>query len=153
MSRSNLASTTVAEQSAEALETLRGYLRERPPSSPDARMRLLSEADGREPQIAVPVEALALFLEVLEQLAQGHAVKVASESPELALYEAAAILNVPEPFLDGLLDDGAFPYRRVKSERRVRLADVLSYKQRDLFGRRRIAAELTAESQEMGLYD
>ena len=153
MSRPNLASSTIAEQSAEALEALRGFLRERPPSSPDARMRLLSEADDREPQIAVPVEALVLFVEVLEQLAQGHTVRVASDSPELALHEAAAILNVPRPFLDKLLDDGAFPYHQVENERRVWLADVLSYKRRDLLGRRQIASELTAEAQEMGLYD
>ena len=151
MGKSNLARSAAAEQSAEALRDLKGYLRERP--APHARLRLLSEADGRESQIAVPVEALALFAEVLEQLAEGHTVRVASTSPELELHEAAAILNVPSPYLEKLLDDEAFPHHQVGNERRVWLADLLSYKQRDLLHRRRIAAELTAESQEMGLYD
>ncbi len=122
-------------------------------SSANARLRLLSEKEGREPQIAVPVKALALFAEVLEQLAEGHTVKVGSESPELAIHEAAAILNVPRAHLQKLLADDALPHRKVGDERRVLLADLLSYKQRDLLRRRRIAAELTAEAQAMGLYD
>ncbi len=152
MGKSELARSTVAEQSAEALRDLRGFLRERPPS-PHARLRLLSETSGQEPQLAVPVEALALFAEVLEQLAQGHTVSVAAESPELAIHEAAVVLNVPSSYLEKLLDDDAFPHHQVGNERRVRLADLLSYKQRDLSRRRRIAAELTAEAQTMGLYD
>ncbi len=153
MGKPELARPTIAEQSAEALRSLKGFLRERSPSSLHARLRLLSEKNGREPQISVPVEALALFAEVLEHLAQGHTVRVASESPELAPREAAAILNVPRTYLEKLLDDAAFPHHQVGDERRVWLADLLSYKQRDLLRRRRIASELTAESQAMGLYD
>ncbi len=153
MGKSELARAIVAKQSAEALRDLKGYLRGWPPSAPHARLRLLSDTEGRESQIAVPVEALALLAEVLEQLAQGHTVKIAPESPELAPHEAAAILNVPSPHLEKLLDDEAFPHHQVGNERRVWLADLLAYKQRDLLRRRRIAAELTVESQEMGLYD
>lgn len=144
---------TVAEQSAEALRGLQGFLRGQTPSSPYVRLRLLSETEGQEPQIAVPIEALGIFVKVLEQLAQGHTVNIASESPELAAHEAAVVLNVPKPYFEQLLDDGALPHHEVNDERRVRLADLLSYKQRDLLHRRRIAAELTAESQDMGLYD
>ncbi len=51
MGKPNLARTAAAEPSAEALRDLKGYLRERP--APHARLRLLSEADGRESQVAV----------------------------------------------------------------------------------------------------
>ncbi len=48
------------------------------------------------------------------------------------------------------IDVGSDEHRHMTQPR---LADLLAYKQRDLPRRRRIAAELTAESQEMGLYD
>ncbi len=86
-------------------------------------------------------------------MGKSNLARSAAESPELTLHEAAAILNVPSPYLEKLLEAEAFPHHRVGNERRVWLADVLSYKQSDLLHRRRIAAELTAESQELGLYD
>jgi len=89
---------------------------------------------------------------VLEQLAQGHTVKVAAESPEITPKEAAAVLNVSVPFFEELLDGDELAYHRIGNQRRIWLSDVLAYKQRDLLRRRRIATELTAESQEMGLY-
>lgn len=44
--------------------------------------------------------------------------------------QAADLLNVPQPFLTKLLDEGAIPYTRSRAQRRVRLDDVISYKRR-----------------------
>lgn len=153
MGKASFSDSTVARQSAEALRDLQAYLAARQAGSSHARLRLLNESSGREVVIAVPMEALALFAEVLQQLAEGRAVKVAPESADLALLDAAAVLNVSCPYLEKLLDEGELSYHEVGLERRVRLADLLAYKQSDLLRRRRIAAELTAESQAMGLYD
>ena len=145
--------STIARQSAEALRDLKSYLQARQASSPCARLRLLSETESGDLLIAVPVEALALLAEVLEQLAQGRGVRVSPESAELTSREVAGVLNVSVSYLEKLLDDGKLPYHEVGAERRVWLNDLLAYKQRDLTRRRRIAAKLTAESQAMGLYD
>ena len=51
-----------------------------------------------------------------------------SEDAELTVMEAAAVLNVSHPFLVKLLDEGAFPYRRVGKHPRLRMEDVIAYK-------------------------
>lgn len=75
----------------------------------------------------------------------------ASSSRALSLEEAAAILNVSQPYVVTLLDEGKLSYRDVDNQRRVDLEELLAYKQHDLAHRRRLLAELTAEAQELGL--
>jgi hypothetical protein len=46
---------------------------------------------------------------------------------------------------------GKIPYRWVGQHRRVRLDDLMAYKRQDDEARRRIADELTADAQELGM--
>jgi hypothetical protein len=52
-----------------------------------------------------------------------------------------------------LLEEGKIPFRKVGSHRRVRLDDLLVYKDERDRERRSALNELAAESQELGLYD
>ena len=70
---------------------------------------------------------------------------------ELTTQQAADILSVSRPFLIGLLKQRKIPFRLVGQHRRVRLDDLLAYGRKDDENRRRIADELTADAQELGV--
>ena len=142
---------STAERSAAALAALESFLRAHRSSL--ARLRLSDGGSGQEPQIAVPTEALVLLTQILEQLAQGNSVTVTPGAAEVSTQAAAELLNVSDRYLDELLDKGALPSQAAGGERRVRLDDLLAYKREDLTRRRKLLSELTAEAQEMGLYD
>ncbi len=113
--------------------------------------RLLVDADGET--IAVPSELMLLLRAVVEQLRAGNGVSVAPLHAELTTVEAAELLGVSRPHLVKLLEQGAMPHRMVGSHRRVRLVDVLAYRDRQDERSRRALDELTAQAEELGLYD
>ncbi len=70
-----------------------------------------------------------LFHQLLVDLAQNRAVSVLPVDHELTTHQAASMLNVSRPFVIGLLEQGLIPFRRVGTHRRIRLEDLLSYKE------------------------
>lgn len=70
---------------------------------------------------------------------------------EITVDEAAERLNVSRPFVLQLLDQGKIAYRLVRAERRVSMADLLEYKERDDDERDAILDDLAAEAQEHAL--
>ena len=78
---------------------------------------------------------------------------VAALDAELTTTEAAELLNVSRPHLIKQLEAGKLDYRLVGSHRRVRLIDVLAYRDRQDDRAREVLDEMTRQAEELGLYD
>jgi excisionase family DNA binding protein len=79
--------------------------------------------------IELPAGAVKLLLDVLGAMASRQGVTLVLDDAELTTVQAADILHVSRPFLIKLLEAGQIPYRRVGKHRRIRMKDVINYKQ------------------------
>ncbi len=104
-------------------------------------------------RVAVPAAVYTVLVNVVLAMESGRAITVAPTSTRLSTQEAADLLGVSRPTLVKLLESGQIPYERPGRHRRVRLADLLAY--RDASGAARGAAldELTREAAVLGAYD
>ena len=140
--------TEVAATSREALRQLNHALSvSSEPEGVEVRVEQSDEV------IRLPREGATVLREILVNTAAGRSVKVIPMHAELTTQQAADLLNVSRPHVVKLMDKGVLPGHKVGTHRRISAADVHAYKhQRDIEGR--IAAdELTALTEEMGLYE
>jgi excisionase family DNA binding protein len=101
--------------------------------------------------IQLPAGAVALLMNILEAMAAGRGVTIIPENAELTTVQAAEVLNVSRPFLIKLLEEGAIPHRKVGKHRRVRMEDVMAYKERVDHDREAILDQLAAQAQELDI--
>jgi excisionase family DNA binding protein len=143
--------------------------RQLPPSPPDAAMARLSgqvlsplarlkrpvslrvREAGQDKTIELPTGAVSLLMEILEAMAAGRGVTLVPENAELTTVQAAEVLNVSRPFLIKLLEEGALPHRKVGKHRRVRMEDVMAYREKIDRERESVLDELAREAQRLEL--
>lgn len=101
--------------------------------------------------VAIPASLLHVLRQAAHYLAQDKLVSVVPLNKELTTQQAADILNVSRPYMVRLLEEGALPFTKIGTHRRVRFDDLMQYKQRRDAERRQGLAELTQMSQEFGL--
>ena len=82
-----------------------------------------------------------------EAVAAGRGVTLIPEGAELTTVQAADILNVSRPFLIKLLDRKVIPHRKVGTHRRIRMEDVMAYKNAIDREREQVLEQLTREAQ------
>lgn len=92
-------------------------------------------------------------MSIVEQLKAGNGISVIPMHAELTTVEAAELLNVSRPFLIKQIEAGKIPHHMVGTHRRLRLADVLAY--RDHMDTRAEEAldAMVSEAEELGLYE
>lgn len=137
----NAETASLARESATALSRL---LREHPEID-RAQIRLDEE------DLILPRAALDLLRKLLAEMAQGNAVTIVPVHAELTTQEAADMLNVSRPYLVKLLKDEQIPYTMVGSHRRVRLRDLLAYKQAQDERTRDALEELAKQGQDLDM--
>ena len=115
---------------------------------PGAPLSLRVVDDTQEAPIELPAGAVALLIEILDAMAAGRGVTIIPENAELTTAEAAEVLNVSRPFLIGLLEQGQIKFRKVGSHRRIRMEDVMDYKEKVDAERDGILAELVADAED-----
>jgi len=133
----------LAQETSQRLATLLG-------EKPEMKIQILKDNDWKE-TLTIPNSAMQLLVQILSEMAQGNAVLLTPIYAELSTQQAADILNVSRPYLVGLLDNGAIPYRKVGTHRRVLLEDILRYKD-DIKAKRSVVLdELVAQAQELNM--
>jgi excisionase family DNA binding protein len=113
-------------------------------------MLRVTDSEQEQP-IELPAGAVALLMDILEAMAAGRGVTLIPENAELTTVQAAELLNVSRPFLIGLLESRALPHRKVGKHRRIRIEDVMAYKERIDREREAVLDELVAEAQKHGM--
>jgi excisionase family DNA binding protein len=101
--------------------------------------------------VILPAVAMRLLATLLAELAKGNGVTLIPLHAVVTTQEAADLLNVSRPFLVGLLEGGQLPHHKVGAHRRVRLADLMTFKRRHDAESEAALRELAALSQEMQL--
>jgi len=136
-----------AERERRALSKAERLLRGRGKSAP----RVSLSVQGQ--QVELPASVVNQLRRVISRLAQGREVAVFSPQETITTQEAADLLHVSRPFLIGLLDKGKIPFHRLGTHRRIRLEDLLAFRERFDAERKAALDRLAQLSQEAGLYD
>lgn len=117
-------------------------------------LRLHFKARKIEQTIDLPAGAIDLLVHILEDMAAGKGVALVPLDAELTTVQAAEVLNVSRPYLLKLLDQKAIPHRKVGTHRRIRMEDVMNYKNAIDREREKVLEQLTQEAQALDMgYD
>ncbi len=132
--------TSDADRLTAVCEEIDALLQQQPPY-------VVVGADGHH--IELPASALEALRKVVEAMSRGESVTVIPHDERLTSQEAAEILSVSRPHLIKLLDRGELPFHRVGTHRRIKIEDVLAYRERRDAERRAALAELTRLSEDL----
>lgn len=105
--------------------------------------------------VNLPEEAFSVLADVVRAMRQGKAITLAPVDQLLTTQEAADLLGISRPTLVKKLEDGLIEFERTTGgkHRRVRLVDVLQYRDGQRAERRKALRELMSEAQRAGAYD
>jgi excisionase family DNA binding protein len=94
-----------------------------------------------------------ILMAVFEQVRQGKPVSIIPHNAEMTTQQAATLLNVSRPFVSKLIKDGQLAYEMRGTHRRIRLEEVMRYREERSVVRKRALRKLASLSEEFGLPD
>ncbi len=101
----------------------------------------------------IPESVFYVLERVAEVMARGDSITVVPVGKEVTTQQAAGLLNVSRQYLVRLLEDGRIPFRKTGKHRRLRIEDVLAFKEQRDKDRRAGLRELSRVTQALGGYD
>jgi excisionase family DNA binding protein len=101
--------------------------------------------------VRIPQFAMDMLMEILKNMAEGRSVSVIFTDAELTTQQAADMLNVSRPHLVKLLEDGQIAHRKTGSHRRIRLEDLVRYRNQLDLARSKSLGRLAKQAQDLGL--
>jgi excisionase family DNA binding protein len=101
----------------------------------------------------IPESVFFVLARVVEVLGRGDAITVVPVGKELTTQQAADLLNVSRQYLVRLLDDKRIPHTRTGKHRRLRIEDVLAFKETRDAERRDALRDLTHLTEDADGYD
>jgi excisionase family DNA binding protein len=102
---------------------------------------------------SIPESVFYVLERVAEVMARGDSITVVPVGKEVTTQQAANLLNVSRQYLVRLLDEGRIPFRKTGKHRRLRIEDVLAFKEERDKNRRAGLRELSRLTQDLGGYD
>jgi len=107
----------------------------------------------RGEEMIIPQSLYAVLVQAVKDLMSGRAVSIMPVTAELTTQQAAGLLNVSRPFVVKLLEQGAIPFHKAGTHRRIYLKHLLAYKRKRDQAAQKALGRLVAEAQELGIYD
>lgn len=101
--------------------------------------------------VIIPAKALQLLVVILSSMAEGKTISLIPSDSEVSTQQAADILNVSRPHVVKLLEEGAIPFKKVGSHRRMLLEDLLLYANQQKETRKEQLQFLTQQAQALNL--
>ena len=106
--------------------------------------------DGDE-RFVVPMRAMKLLADILNQMAQGNAFALMPVGYMLTTQQAADLLNVSRPYFVKLLEQGEIPFTKAGRHRRVKHEDLVTYMQKINEKSNEAMTALAKQAQELGM--
>jgi excisionase family DNA binding protein len=112
----------------------------------DTAQLCVQDGDDR---FVVPMGAMKLLAEILNQMAQGNAFTLMPVGYMLTTQQAADLMNVSRPYFVKLLEKGEIPFTRAGRHRRVKHEDLVAFMRKIDSESNDAMAELAKQSQEL----
>jgi len=102
---------------------------------------------------SIPDSVFYVLERVAEVMARGDSITIVPVGKEMTTQQAADLLNVSRQYLIRLLDEGRIPFTKTGKHRRLRIEDVLAFKEVRDRDRKAGLDELVRMSEELGGYE
>jgi len=101
----------------------------------------------------LPRSVAEAFAEILEAAADGERALVLRSPDDLTTEQAAAVLGVSRPTIVRMIEAGKLPAHMVGTHRRLRLSDVLAYREASARRRGDALDDMARQAEDLGLYE